>query len=208
MVDRPPPSRAKPLSGIRVLVVEDHADCRNALRILLQSNGAEVRGAASVGEARVAFARLRPHVLISDLSLPGEDGFSLLASVRALRPEEGSDTPAVAFSALSPVRAQVRAREAGFQVFLRKPGDVLQIVPTVVRMFVEMLMTASAILSRVSLFLICRLNVLPSWASAMAADRTTVASIMVVLNIHSPNLRITIVHVGIESPTNFRRGFA
>jgi CheY-like chemotaxis protein len=75
-----------------------------------------------------------PHVLISDLSLPGEDGFSLLASVRALRPEEGSDTPAVAFSALSPVRAQVRAREAGFQVFLRKPGDVLQIVPTVVRL--------------------------------------------------------------------------
>ena len=134
MVDRPPPSRAKPLSGIRVLVVEDHADCRNALRILLQSNGADVRGAASVGEARVAFARLRPHVLISDLSLPGEDGFSLLASVRALRPEEGSDTPAVAFSALSPVRAQVRAREAGFQVFLRKPGDVLQIVPTVVRL--------------------------------------------------------------------------
>jgi CheY-like chemotaxis protein len=131
IVDRSPQSRSKPLAGVRLLIVDDHADCLNALRILLESKGAEVQAAFTVGEARLVFARLRPHVLISDLSLPGEDGFSLLASVRALSRAEGSDTPAVAFSALSPVRAQARAREAGFQAFLRKPGDVLQIVPTV-----------------------------------------------------------------------------
>jgi DNA-binding response OmpR family regulator len=131
IVDRSPQSRSKPLAGIRLLIVEDHADCLNAMKILLESKGAEVEAASTVREARLVFVRLRPHVLISDLSLPDEDGFSLLASVRALSRAQGSDTPAVAFSALSPVRAQARAREAGFQVFLRKPGDVLQIVPTV-----------------------------------------------------------------------------
>ena len=131
MVELAAPSRSKPLAGVRLLVVEDHADCLSALKILLESKGAEVRAAASVSEARAIFARLRPDVLISDLSLPEEDGFSLLAFIRSLTPSEGRHTPAVAFSALSPVRAQARAREAGFQAFLRKPGDVLQIVPTV-----------------------------------------------------------------------------
>ena len=102
--------------------------------MLLEFNGAEVHGAPSARAARAAFAQLRPHVLISDLSLPEEDGFSFLASVRALTPEEGSDTPAVAFSAMSPVNARIRAVEVGYQAFLRKPVDVLLIVRTVVRL--------------------------------------------------------------------------
>jgi CheY-like chemotaxis protein len=125
---------SKPLAGVRLLLVEDNADCLNALRFLLEYNGAEVRGVPSADAARTAFAELRPHVLISDLSMPGEDGFSFLASVRALPLAQGSDTPAVAFSAMSPVHATIRAQAAGFQVFLRKPGDVLLIVPTVVRL--------------------------------------------------------------------------
>ena len=126
--------QSKPLAGVRLLIVEDNTDCLNALRFLLEFNGAEVRGVPSVDEARTAFAELRPHVLISDLSMPGGDGFSFLAFVRALPLEQGSDTPAVAFSAMSPVNAMIRAQAAGFQVFLRKPGDVLLIVPTVVRL--------------------------------------------------------------------------
>jgi CheY-like chemotaxis protein len=66
--------------------------------------------------------------------MPGGDGFSFLASVRALPTEQGSETPAVAFTAMSPLNAQARAREVGFQAFLRKPGDVLLLVPTVVRL--------------------------------------------------------------------------
>jgi CheY-like chemotaxis protein len=128
------PVQSKPLAGVRLLIVEDNVDCLNALRFLLEYNGAEVRGVPSADAARAAFAALRPHVLISDLSMPGEDGFSFLASVRALSIEEGGDTPAVAFSAMSPVNATCRAQAAGFQVFLRKPGDVLLIVPTVVRL--------------------------------------------------------------------------
>jgi CheY-like chemotaxis protein len=131
------PTRAdppKPLAGVRLLVVEDNADCLSALRYLLEYNGAQVCAAASAGQARVAFAQQRPHVVISDLSMPGEDGFSFLAFVRALPPALGSATPAVAFSAMSPTNAQARAREVGFQAFLRKPGEVLLIVPTVLRL--------------------------------------------------------------------------
>jgi CheY-like chemotaxis protein len=134
MLDHSPDARSKPLAGVRLLVVEDNTDCRNALKFLLEYNGAEVQAAVSAAEGRAAFAELRPHVLISDLSMPGEDGFSFLASVRALPTALGSETPAVAFSAMSPVNAQARARAVGFQAFLRKPGDVLLVVPTVVRL--------------------------------------------------------------------------
>jgi CheY-like chemotaxis protein len=126
--------RPKPLAGVRLLLVEDDDDCLGALKFLLECNGAEVWAVTSAGEGRAALAALRPHVVISDLSMPGEDGFSFLASVRALSPELGSETPAVAFSAMSPGDAQGRAHDVGFQVFLRKPGDVLLIIPTVVRL--------------------------------------------------------------------------
>ncbi|HET6900814.1 MAG TPA: response regulator [Vicinamibacteria bacterium] len=119
---------------MRLLVVEDNADCLKALKFMLESKGAEVQAAASAQQARAALVARRPHVVISDLSLPGEDGFSFLASVRALPPDRGSQTPAVAFSAMSPLHARVRAGEAGFQAFLRKPGDLLLLVPTVVRL--------------------------------------------------------------------------
>jgi len=134
MLDQSPYQRSKPLAGVRLLLVEDNTDCLNALRVLLEFNGAEVRAVPTAGDARAVLAELRPHVLISDLSLPGEDGFSFLASVRALPPEQGSDIPAVAFSAMSPADAKVRAAAAGFHIFLRKPNDVLLIVPTVVRL--------------------------------------------------------------------------
>ena len=134
MLDRSPHVGSKPLAGIRILVVDDNADCLGALRVLLQFNGADVQTVASADEARAALAQGRPHVLISDLNMPGEDGFSLLASVRLLAPDRGGDTPALAFSALSPFDAESRARAVGFQAFLRKPGDVLLIIPTVVRL--------------------------------------------------------------------------
>jgi len=134
VLDRSPHVGSKPLAGIRILVVDDNADCLGALRVLLQFNGADVQTVASADEARAALVQRRPHVLISDLNMPGEDGFSLLASVRLLAPDRGGDTPALAFSALSPLDAEARARAVGFQAFLRKPGDVLLIIPTVVRL--------------------------------------------------------------------------
>jgi len=134
VLDQTPYSRSKRLAGVRILLVEDNTDCLNALRLLLEFNGAEVEGVACAKDARAALPELLPHVLISDLSMPGEDGFALMAWVRKLAPDQGRDTPAMAFSALSPGDAEARATDAGFQVFLRKPGDVLLVVPTVVRL--------------------------------------------------------------------------
>jgi CheY-like chemotaxis protein len=134
VLDQTPYSRSKRLAGVRILLVEDNTDCLNALRVLLEFNGAEVEGVECAADARAVLPELHPHVLISDLSMRGEDGFSLMASVRKLAPGQGGDTPAVAFSALSPGDAELRASDVGFQAFLRKPGDVLLIVPTVVRL--------------------------------------------------------------------------
>jgi CheY-like chemotaxis protein len=124
----------KPLMGVRILVVEDDCDSLDALGLLLQFNGAEVHCASSAIAGRKVLDRVRPHVLISDLSMPGEDGFAFLASVRALAPERGGNVPALAFSAMSAVGSRLRALKAGFQVFLRKPDDVPLIVPAVVRL--------------------------------------------------------------------------
>src|SRR5207302_1296869 len=77
VLDRSPHVGSKPLAGIRILVVDDNADCLGALRVLLQFNGADVQTVTSADEARAALAQSRPHVLISDLNMPGEDGFSL-----------------------------------------------------------------------------------------------------------------------------------
>jgi len=134
MQDPSPEGRKKPLAGVRLLIVEDNVDCLNAIKFLLEYNGAGVVAALSADEGRAAIAALRPHVLISDLSMPDEDGFSFLASVRALTPEQGGETPAVAFSAIPRIQAQTRAHEAGYQALLYKPDEVLLIVPTVVRL--------------------------------------------------------------------------
>ena len=83
---------------------------------------------------RAALTRGVPHILISDLAMPEEDGYSFLASVRALPAVDGGSIPAMAFSAAPPVNARERAREAGFQAFLRKPQDVLLIIPMVIQL--------------------------------------------------------------------------
>ena len=131
MLDQSAYHPSKRLAGVRILLLDDNTDCLNALRVLLEFNGAEVQAVASAEDARAALDQQRPHVLISDLAMAGEDGFSFLASVRAGGVDTGRDTPALAFSAMSPFKAEIRATEVGFQGFLRKPGDVLRIVPMV-----------------------------------------------------------------------------
>ena len=93
-----------------------------------------VQSAESAQAGRAALTRGVPHVLISDLSMPEEDGYSFLASVRALPAVDGGSIPAMAFSAAPPVTARERARDAGFQAFLRKPQDVLLIIPMVIQL--------------------------------------------------------------------------
>jgi CheY-like chemotaxis protein len=97
-----------PLAGVRVLVVDDDADTRDLITAVLGQSGAEVVTVSSTLEALDALARLRPHVLVSDISMPGDDGYALLARVRALGLDREGRLPAVALTAYA--RAEDRDR--------------------------------------------------------------------------------------------------
>jgi signal transduction histidine kinase len=111
------------LSGLRVLVVDDEPDVCDLLAAILKTSGAEVMAATSAEEAFEALRRERPDVLLCDLGMPGEDGFSLLRRVRALPPGQGSETPAAAITAYARDEDRIRALASGFQVHIPKPVD-------------------------------------------------------------------------------------
>lgn len=127
-----PEEISSPLKGVRVLVVEDERDLRDLIGGLLGLAGAEVHLTASVAEAREALVEKPVDVLISDLSMPGEDGFSFMRAWR--RQESGTRLPAIALSALSRLQDRDRALEAGFDVHLAKPVEPAALVAVVVRL--------------------------------------------------------------------------
>ena len=124
------------LAGVKVLVVDDDDDSRESLRDLLAWFGASAECAASAPEARRMLDELRPDVLVSDLSMPGEDGASLLASIRA-RSDELRELPALAVSAFVGVAGAADGRAAGFQAVLGKPYELSDVVDAVARLVDE-----------------------------------------------------------------------
>jgi signal transduction histidine kinase/ActR/RegA family two-component response regulator len=127
---RPAPS-LEPLDGLHVLVVEDNADGREIITLMLEQAGARVTGAASAKEASEALESVRPDVLVSDIGLPDEDGYALVRRLRSKEAERGGFLPAVAMTGF--VRAEDRARvlAAGFQVHVPKPIDVTELTAAI-----------------------------------------------------------------------------
>jgi signal transduction histidine kinase len=119
------------LRGIRVLVVDDDADARELLIAMLQGAGAEVRAVGSVDDALLAMSALRPDAIVSDIGIPGEDGYALARRLRALPAGEGGQTPAVALTAFAAPRDRKRALEGGFDGFLAKPVSAPDLVTLV-----------------------------------------------------------------------------
>jgi PAS domain S-box-containing protein len=118
-------ARAVPveLAGVRVLVVDDEADTTELVRRILEERKADVVTADSAGAALDAIQELRPDVLVSDIGMPGEDGYQLLRAVRALSPDRGGRTPAAALTAFARPEDRTRALAAGYQIYLTKPID-------------------------------------------------------------------------------------
>jgi CheY-like chemotaxis protein len=115
-------ARAAPsLENVSVLVVDDEEDTREAMAIGLGRYGARVATAASASEALGALERERPHVLVADIGMPGEDGHALLQRVRALPAERGGATPAIALTAYAGPQDRLDALRTGFQVHVSKP---------------------------------------------------------------------------------------
>ena len=122
------------LDGLRVLVVEDHLDTLDIMITVLRDHGAEVVTARSVEEARAVLAQTRPDVLVSDIGLPGEDGYGLIVSIRKLPAEHGGRIPAAALTAYASQADRNRALQSGFQAHLAKPVDPLELVALVARL--------------------------------------------------------------------------
>jgi PAS domain S-box-containing protein len=118
------------LDGLKILVVEDEADARLLLVQLLKRYGAQAAGAADAKEALESLERDVPDLLLCDIAMPGEDGCSLLRQVRSRGGKLGS-VPAAALTALAREDDRLRVMEAGFQVYLAKPADPVQILEAV-----------------------------------------------------------------------------
>jgi len=110
-----------------VLVVEDDDDARNLVRVTLEQAGAYVETVANARDARREIKAGPPDVLISDIRMPEEDGYSLIRSLRT----EGVVTPAIALTAYARVEDADQARAAGFQIHLSKPVDAVRLVDAV-----------------------------------------------------------------------------
>jgi CheY-like chemotaxis protein len=108
------------LDGVRILVVDDNPDALDMVANLLAMNGAEVRCCRTASEARELLRSFRADLVISDLAMPGEDGFELIASIRQLSAAGGAETPAIAFSGTPDPFARTRALASGFQEFIPK----------------------------------------------------------------------------------------
>jgi signal transduction histidine kinase/DNA-binding response OmpR family regulator len=119
------------LDGLKVLVVDDDDDARQLLEEILSERGARVSTAPSAADALVEIQKFRPDVLVSDIAMPGGDGYGLIRAVRALPFERGGRTPAVAVTAHARTQDSERAFAAGFQSHLTKPVEIARLVTTV-----------------------------------------------------------------------------
>ncbi len=130
-----PPRPPSELSGIRVLIVEDDPSSREVLTDILRFRLAEVLAVGSAAEVVDALADFRPDVMLCDVAMPGEDGYSLMRRVRALAPGKGGATPAVALTALATKKDRRRALTAGFQMHVAKPTPAADLCEAVRRVY-------------------------------------------------------------------------
>ncbi len=125
-VERPPS-----LDGILVLVVDDEPDTRAALRLILEEADAVTMVVGSADEALHAIKRRRPNVIVSDIGMPGRDGYELLRAIRVLPATQGGRIPAVALTAYATSEDRDRALRAGFQVHLAKPVEPAKLISAI-----------------------------------------------------------------------------
>ena len=122
------------LKGVRVLVVDDEPDARDLLTIALSHSSADVRAVSTVREALATLDQWKPNVLVSDIGIPGEDGYELIRKVRALEHESGGRIPAVALTGYASENDATRVRNAGFDLHIPKPVSPSDLVGIVAKL--------------------------------------------------------------------------
>ncbi len=125
------PVASTPLAGLRVLVVDDEADTRNFLSFMFEEYGAFATAVASVDEALAVLEQAKPDILISDIGMSEQDGYTLIRKLRSLEPEKGGRIPAIALTAYTREEDRLKALSAGFQQHLSKPIDPTKLIAVV-----------------------------------------------------------------------------
>jgi CheY-like chemotaxis protein len=121
-----------------MLLVDDDREARDIVSRELKPFGVDVTAVASAREAYETIQQIRPHLLVSDLVMPEEDGLSLIQRIRALPSERGGVTPAVALTACAGAGDERRLLEAGFQKFVAKPVDADRLAELIADLVDEM----------------------------------------------------------------------
>ena len=121
------------LSNITIVVVDDHDDVRKYVGAFLAQLGANVLVAQNAMEGLEAIKSYRPNLVLSDISMPGRDGFGLLLDIRALGPEFGGSVPVIAMTALVSPLDRARILSAGFRACLPKPFSPDKLVEAILK---------------------------------------------------------------------------
>ncbi|MEY2604183.1 MAG: hypothetical protein QOH31_1974 [Verrucomicrobiota bacterium] len=127
---------AQRLDNARIVIVDDHDLVRTSLAKFLSQLGAGVRTCANADKAFTQVIHFQLDLVLSDISMPGKDGFELLQEIRTLRRSRGGEVPVVAISGMSRPLDRARAPSAGFDALLLKPftaDDLLQVIDNVIR---------------------------------------------------------------------------
>jgi CheY-like chemotaxis protein len=119
------------LEGLRILVVDDDADAREVVSTILSQAGAEVATAASAPQALDLVERWVPNVLISDIGMPGEDGYQLIRKLRTRFADKSNQIPAIALTAFARSQDRLKALSAGYQTHVAKPIEPLELVTVI-----------------------------------------------------------------------------
>lgn len=143
ILDQPHESTTSPagrpaLDGLLILVVEDEVNAGNLLATVLRQSGAKVATASSAAEALAALggetSDRKPDLIISDIDMPGQDGYDLIHQIRSMTPEQGGTIPAMALTSYASRKDRARALEAGFQNHVAKPIRVEEFLGLVGKM--------------------------------------------------------------------------
>ncbi len=122
------------LDGLRVLLVDDEPEARSIIGTIIRRAGAEVKTCSSASEGLPKLVGWLPDVILSDIAMPDEDGYSFMRKVRSLPRSQGGETPAAALTAYAREEDRTQARAAGYQVHISKPIDASHLINVVARL--------------------------------------------------------------------------
>ncbi|HEY3579373.1 MAG TPA: ATP-binding protein [Pyrinomonadaceae bacterium] len=127
-------SESRSLDGLRVLLVDDEVETRQIISTVVERTGAEVKTCTSAREALTELVAWRPHVILSDIAMPDEDGYSFINRVRSLPQHQGGTTPAAALTAYARDEDRKLALDAGYQMHIAKPIGAGQLVTLIAKL--------------------------------------------------------------------------